>query len=96
VDLWAPTTPPASLGRSLSQSLTLMHFREKMEDRSGSQMVGICMGDTESMVILCFSTPTKFFPAIFKVAIRRAAATGGPLTTSDRVIAMALSEINLN
>jgi 3-dehydroquinate dehydratase/shikimate dehydrogenase len=31
--------------RSLSDNLTLMHFLEKMEDHSGSQVVGICMGD---------------------------------------------------
>jgi 3-dehydroquinate dehydratase/shikimate dehydrogenase len=31
--------------RSLSDNITLMRFLEKMEDRQGSSVVGICMGD---------------------------------------------------
>lgn len=31
--------------RSLSDNLTLMHFLERMEDRSNSKIVGICMGE---------------------------------------------------
>jgi hypothetical protein len=43
----------------------------------------------EALVASPSSTPTKLFPATLKAAIRRAACTGRPSSTSGRLIAMA-------
>lgn len=46
------------------------------------------------MVSPPFSKPRKLLPATLKAAIRRAACTGGPSSTSGRVMAMARSSLS--
>jgi hypothetical protein len=96
------TRRAGTLDRSMRRPMNSFPLRQISWHASGCSAAAAfasCSARLTVMAVPPLSTPRKLFPAILKAAIRRAACTGGPSSTSGRLIAMARSSlrpINLN